>query len=183
MDMVVARPVELTVEATGRGSRLVPALAVLVATGVVALAVIVGLQTRGDVAQAHARQAALQAARVAAANLTTIDYRSANRDLGRIISGSTGALRAQFESQRSQFPAVLQKEKSVSTGTVLASALDTLRGGRAVVLVAVDATVSNAASAKAGSQTLVKHYRMVMKLQRTHGRWLVADVAFAGVPQ
>jgi Mce-associated membrane protein len=129
------------------------------------------------------RQAALQAARQQAANLTTISYETADRDLARIISAATGTLKTQFEAQRSQFPTVLRRDKSVSIGTVLAAGVASQSAKTVDALVAVDAEVSNAQSAKAGSGKLVKHYRMDMKLVRIDGHWLVSQVAFAGLPQ
>ena len=52
----------------------------------------------------------------------------------------------------------------------------------AQVAVATDATVSTTGGGTT-PQSVVKHYRMVMKLRLVQGRWLVTDVAFAGVPQ
>jgi Mce-associated membrane protein len=91
-------------------------------------------------------------------------------------------LKTQFEAQRAQFPAVLKRDKSVSVGTVLASGVTSQSASTVEALVAVDAAVSNAESAKAGGP-IVKHYRMDMKLVRIGGRWLVSQVAFAGLPQ
>jgi Mce-associated membrane protein len=130
-----------------------------------------------------ARQAALQAARQQAVNLTTISYQTADADLGRIISAATGTLKTQFEAQRAQFPDVLKRDKSVSVGTVLAAGVASQSKGTVEALVAVDAAVSNDQTAKAGGRPLVKHYRMDMKLVLVGGRWLVSQVAFAGLPQ
>ena len=33
------------------------------------------------------------------------------------------------------------------------------------------------------AQSVLKHYRMVMRLVKVHGHWLVSDIAFAGAPQ
>jgi Mce-associated membrane protein len=127
------------------------------------------------------RQAALQAARQEAVNLTTISYQTADADLGRIIAAATGTLKTQFQAQRAQFPTVLARDKSVSVGTVLAAGVASQSAGTVEALVAVDASVSNAASEKTGP--VVKHYRMDMKLVRVGGHWLVSQVAFAGLPQ
>ncbi len=159
------------------------ALAVVVVLGLVAAAAVLAVKARDLAARRDSEQTAMQAARQEAVNLTTIDYRTADRDLGRIINAATGALRTQFAAQRSAFPGVLRQDKSVSTGTVLSSALVSLHGRQAQVMVAVDASVSNTASAGAGSNGVLKHYRMVMKLDRQGNRWLVSDVAFAGLPQ
>jgi Mce-associated membrane protein len=138
------------------------------------------LDDRDAQAREDARQAALQAARQQAVNMTTISYETADRDLGRIISAATGTLKTQFEAQRKQFPDVLRREKSVSVGSVLAAGVTSQTGNTVEALVAVDATVKNATSGDAG---VVKHYRMDIKVVRLGGRWLVSQVAFAGVPQ
>jgi Mce-associated membrane protein len=131
-----------------------------------------------------ARNAALAAAKTEAVNLTTIRYTSAAADVDRILAGATGKLRAQFESEKAQFPSVLQRQQSESEGSVLSAAVVSCSdsSGTAQVVVAADANVSTAAAA-GKRQSVLKHYRMVMHLTRTGGRWLVSDVAFAGVPQ
>ena len=138
---------------------------------------------RDDRARDDARQAALQAARQEAVNLTTISYETADADLGRIIASATGTLKTQFAAQRAQFPDILKRDKSVSVGTVLAAGIASQSARTVEALVAVDAAVSNAETAKAGGGPLVKHYRMDMKLVLVGGRWLVSQVAFAGLPQ
>lgn len=131
-----------------------------------------------------ARSAALRAASAEALHLTTISYLTADRDLDRILAGATGGLRTQFAAQRSRFPALLAQQKSVSRGSVLSAGLVSLSGGdsSARVVVAVDAAVSTT-SPSGKTQSSLKHYRMVMQLVRSGSRWLVRDVAFAGLPQ
>lgn len=155
-------------------------LLTLLLCGLLAGVVLVGLDARAADRRDDARQAALQAARQQAVNLTTISYLTADRDLGRIISAATGALKTQFEGQRKQFPAVLRREKSVSVGTVLAAGVTSQTGDTIEALVAVDATVRTATSGPSG---VVKHYRMDLQLVRVAGRWLASQVAFAGLPQ
>ena len=166
--------------------RVVTALLLLGLAALVAAAVALALRAQDARERDDARQAALNAARRQAVNMTTIDYRTADRDLNRIIDNATGDLRTQFERQREQFPDILARDESVSVGTVLASGLASLEGDEAAAVVAVDATVNNTAIAKeqgAGGSGVVKHYRMHMQLVQRGGRWLVASVAFAGLPQ
>jgi Mce-associated membrane protein len=125
-------------------------------------------------------QQVLASARAEAVALTTIGYRTASADLNRVLAGATGALRTQFEKEKSQLPATLAQTKSSSRGTVLSSALTSLSGSRAQALVAVDATVTGTDT---GSTGVLKHYRMVVTLIQTNGHWLASDVAFAGQPQ
>lgn len=183
MATVAVRPVELERPGPPRRGvvRLVP-LALLVA--LLAADAVLFFRPRGDSTHDVVTRAVLTAARQEAVNLTTIAYTSAARDLDRIVAGSTGGLRQQFETQRAQFPAVLAKDKSVSRGRVLSAGLISLsdHNDAAQVAVATDATVSTTGGGTT-AQSVVKHYRMVMKLKLVNGRWLVSDVAFAGVPQ
>ena len=175
-----------SVEAEPAVARRRPGYLVLMAL-VVLLVGLVGLalwfvdQTRSLGPRDDGRQAAVQAARVEAVNLTTISYETADRDLARIIAATTGALKTQFVTQRTQLPTVLRRDKSISIGTVLAAGVTSQSGKTVKVLVAVDAQVSSAQSTKAGSSKLVKHYRMDMTLVSVSGHWLVSQVGFSGV--
>lgn len=166
------------------GRRWFPLWLVLsVALGaVVSLGVSLVVHPRSDDPGADVRQQALSVARQEAVNLTTISYLTADRDLGRIIARATGSLRTQFEGQRQGFPTVLTRDKSVSVGNVLAAAVSSQSGTAVQVLVAVDATVTSQ-PVGATSTSVVKHYWMDMRVTRVADRWLVSQVAFAGVPQ
>jgi hypothetical protein len=167
---------------TGRG----PVIAAAVLLGaLLAAAVVFGIRDhrhRDATAQTlvPAEQSAMSAARAEAVALTTIGYQTASSDLNRVLAGATGSLRTQFEKERSQLPATLAQTKSQSRGTVLSSALSSASADRAQVLVAVDARVTGTDTTSSGA---LKHYRMVVTLQRVAGRWLASEVAFAGTPQ
>ena len=166
--------------AAKRRALVVPVLLALVLCALVAGVVATASDRRADDRRDEARQAALQAARQQAVNMTTISYETADRDLGRIIAAASGTLKTQFEAQKKSFPGVLRQQKSISVGTVLAAGVAGQTGNKVEALVAVDAAVRNATS---GSSAVVKHYRMDMTLVRSGGRWLVSEVAFAGLPQ
>ena len=183
MDVAAVRPAEL--EPTQRRTTTRLLLVAPIAALVALLALVAVLLARPREHSTHDRVAAavLTAARQEAVNLTTISYTSAQRDLDRIINAATGGLRTQFLSQRAQFPSVLARDKSVSQGQVLSAGLISLtHNSQAQVDVATDATVTTTAGGS-NAQSVVKHYRMVMKLTLVHGHWLVSDVAFAGAPQ
>lgn len=173
-----AQPVEVVTRAARR--RVLPFLLLVLLCGLVVAIVATLVDARSADSRAAERRAALQTARQQAVNLTTISYQTAERDLARIIAASTGTLKTQFQTQAKSFPGVLRTEKSVSTGRVLAAGVKSQDGKVVEALVAVDATVRNAASGGAG---VVKHYRMDMRLVLVGRRWLVSTVAFAGLPQ
>jgi Mce-associated membrane protein len=165
------------------GAPLVVTLALLTAlAGLVVLLAVLVQHTSDRHARGDARAAAAVAARTEALNLTTISYRTAGADLDRILASATGKLRAQFAAERPNFARTLAPQKSVSKGDVLAVGIARSSSRTAVAEVAVDATVTTV-GASGKPQSVLTHYRMVMRLVRIHGRWLVSDVAFAGAPQ
>lgn len=155
-------------------------LAALLALVVVLALLVIGASDRN--ARSDARDAVVAAARSEALNLTTISYQTANADLARILAGATGALRAQFAAEQAHFADTLAPDKSVSTGDVLAVGLVHSSASTAQADVAIDATVTTTPSG-GKAQSVLKHYRMVMRLVKLNDRWLVSDVAFAGAPQ
>ena len=188
MDVVAVRADELepggSADAPRRRGGVAAAVVVLVVLAALVAAVVVLLlraQSRAD--RADTRDAVLQAARQEAVNLTTLSYKTVERDVDRILSGATGDLRKQFDAQRPAETRVLAQTKSVSRGNVLAAALVRLvpESDTAQAVVAADATVTSETNA-GKPQSVLKHYRLVMRLQRVDGRWLVSDVAVAGRP-
>ena len=167
-----------------RGGSAVLVAALVVLAALVAILVVLLLQASHRNARDDARRDAAAAARSEALNLTTISYQSADADLRRILDGATGKLRGQFAEEQPRFADSLAGDRSRSKGSVLSVGVvpGSLSNSEAQVIVAADATVTTAG--KSGQdQSVLKHYRMVMRLVKVHGRWLVSDVAFAGEPQ
>ena len=150
--------------------------------GLLALLVMLLLQASGRNARDDRRSAVAAAARSEALAVTTISYQTANADLNRILRGATGQLRSQFAEEQPHFADTLQPDKSVSKGDVLSVGVVSVSDSAAQVVVATDATVTTAPPGKQ-PQSVLKHYRMVMRLVKVHGHWLVSDIAFAGAPQ
>jgi hypothetical protein len=182
-DGVTVAPADVAApRSSGRGPAIAAAVLLL---ALVAAAVLLGIRDHrhrdaNGQPLVPAEQSALSAARAEAVALTTIGYQTAASDLNRVLAGATGSLRSQFERERSQLPATLAQTKSQSRGTVLSSALSSVSADHAEVLVAVDARVTGTDTTASG---VLKHYRMVVTLQRVAGRWLASEVAFAGTPQ
>jgi Mce-associated membrane protein len=101
---------------------------------------------------------------------------SVDRDLQRIVAGSTGDFRDEFTRGQSQVRAAIVENNVDSRGTVLRAALVSGDRRHAVVLVAIDATVRNT-KAPDGRQS---HYRIQVELNHTDGRWLVSRLQFVG---
>jgi len=150
---------------------------VAVLAGLVALAVPLALHVSDGHARDGQRAAVVAAARLEVTNLMNISYASAARDLDRVIAGSTGDLRRQFEVQRAHVSS-LSGSRSRLTGSVVTAGLlwlHTDQTARVVVAAAGTDTTEGAAST-------LRHYRWVLTLQQSNGRWLVSDAALEGIP-
>jgi Mce-associated membrane protein len=156
-----------------------PITAMLLAALCLALAAAVVFVGRwyGDRQLDRAHQQAIAAAKQTTVDFVSVSAGSVDRDLQRIVAGSTGDFRDEFTRGQSQVRAAIVENNVDSRGTVLRAAL--LSGDRrhAVVLVAVDATVRNT-KAPEGRQS---HYRIQVELGRAgSGRWLVSRLQFVG---
>jgi len=140
-----------------------------------ALAVWLGLGVQARQQRDADRQAALHAARLAAADLMTINYRTAQRDLDRIVAVSAGAFRSQVLSARQELTDQVRKAQSVSTANVLAAGITgDVSGGAARVIVVVDATITS----KNAPNGVVDHYRETVTVRHLGSRWLASQVTF-----
>lgn len=132
--------------------------------------------------------ASVAAARTEALNIMTLDYRTAKRDLQRVIDGSTGQMHDQYTSSASNLIATANSGKSVSTGTILSSGISypnnqpKLTSKTAEVLVAGDANVLFAATKTSKASTLQVRYRFIFEMQKIGNVWKASQLNFAGLP-
>jgi Mce-associated membrane protein len=163
---------------TGRSLVLV----LMVALSVVAIAFTLVLVPKISAASAEdtRRDDILQAARQQAVNFTTLDYQHLDRDLDRVIAGSTGDFRKQFRAGTSDLTKLVTENKAVAEGEVLDAGIISNDSDSAQVLVVADSTVTNTGSPKGEK----RHYRIQMDLVRDPdvkgGRWLISDLTFVG---
>lgn len=156
----------------------------LVLFAVLALAAVVALVGTGVLtpklsaaaARDDRRAEVLHAARQQAVNFTTLDYRHLDRDLARVLTGSTGDFRKQFQAGVKDLTTLFTANKVVSTGEVLEAGLVSSDSDSARVLVVADSTVVNTASPKGDK----RHSRIQLDLVRHGDRWLVSDLTFVG---
>ncbi len=118
----------------------------------------------------------LQAARQQAVNFTTLDYRHLDRDLGRVLAGSPGDFRKQFQAGTENLTQLVTANKAVSKGEVLDAGLVSSDADSARVLVVADSSVTNTSSPKGEK----RHYRIQLDLVRHESTWLVSDLTFVG---
>ncbi|MET8361311.1 hypothetical protein [Micromonospora sp. NPDC005171] len=167
---------ERATSTTRRRSLVVLLVAVLAAT--VAAGGVTGHRWYVDRATDQARQQALAAAKQASVNFVSVSAASVDRDIQRITAGATGDFKDEFTRGQSQVRSAVVENKVDSRGTVLRAGLVSGDRRRAVVLVAVDATVKNV-KAPEGRPS---HYRIQLDIvhDKASGRWLVTRLQFVG---
>lgn len=150
--------------------------------GAATAVVLLALRARTADQESAERLRVLAAARQSAVDLTSISHRQAAADIDRVLARATGELAEQFRRERPKLVTLLASTRATSRGTALAAGIVTLKSNSAQVLVAVDASVSNADTERSGKGPLVQRYRMRLTLREVGGRWLTERVQFAGAP-
>jgi Mce-associated membrane protein len=172
---VVTRPRPAPRRQWWRDVNVVLGLALAVA---VVLAAVAGLRWQDQRAAERGRQEALAAATQAAVNFVSVSVSTVDSDMQRIIDAATGEFKEEYEANKSTFRTQVVENKASSTGTVLRAAILSSDSDSAVVLVALDATITNV-NAPDGK---LSHYRMQLDLALDPGskRWLVSRLEFVG---
>jgi Mce-associated membrane protein len=167
------RPAEAA--AAGRPTWLAPVLVLLLVLAA-AGAVWTGVQVRDVRAEHRADSAALAAGRTAATDFTSYDYRHLDDDLGRVTAMSTGTFREQFSKALGALTQAIQQAKGVSVGRITHAGLTRRTGDTAVVVAAVDATITNSST----TEPSIRRYRLQITLDHSTGSWLISDVTPVG---
>jgi len=154
---------------------LAAAMALFVVAGLVA-AVLVGRSVLAARQRVALGGDAVAAATQLGVNFTTLDYRSFDRDAGRVLAGATGTFKSEFSAQSSQLKQLVTSNKAVSKGKVLQAGLVSYDADSARVLLVVDAEVTNSSA----TTPVARHYRMQVDLNRSGGQWLAAQLQFVG---
>lgn len=123
---------------------------VIAAVGLAALGGVFAYQMHLAHEEEARREAAMQAARQEAVNLMSLNYRTLDRDIQRILDGATGQLEQQFNNSAEQLKTVVPQVKAVTSGEVLSAGVVNIDGGTAEVLLVVDQTVRNEAQGSSG---------------------------------
>ena len=116
------------------------------------------------------------AARQGVINLMSIDYATADESVKRVIDGSTGRFRANFEETADDFVKALKDEKIVTKATVNDAAVESLTGDSAVVL--ISATSRREGQQAPKDQQEPRLWRIVLTLQRDGGQIKMSGVEF-----
>ncbi|MFI0405352.1 hypothetical protein [Actinomadura sp. 3N508] len=154
---------------------LSPTITIVLSVVVIGLAVasgwlgVITLQNRDEADQ---KAKAMQSARQMGVNLMSLDAATAQRDLDRIVSGTTGNLKNKLGSQSKAFLDQITKYKAKSTVSDVDAALVSIDDDSAEVMVSLNGTVTND-KVKNGTP---QGYRYQMDLSRVGDRWLVSGL-------
>lgn len=105
--------------------------------------------------------------------LTTLDPKTGGTSLKRLESSLTGGFRQQFAAMYSTFSGVVEKGKVTSTGTIDATAVQSLTSTKAQVLVAAEAQVSDPKH-----KATARQYRFRVSLRRVGDSWRISGMEF-----
>jgi Mce-associated membrane protein len=97
-----------------------------------------------DTARHQQREAAFVAgAKKGVVNMISLDFNRANEDVQRVIDGSTGPFKADFQQRANDLITVVRQSKTVTEGRVNAAAIESMERNSAVVLVSATSQVTN----------------------------------------
>ncbi|MGB8407046.1 MAG: hypothetical protein WCE30_23595 [Mycobacterium sp.] len=125
-------------------------------------------------AEQHRRAEFAAAAAQGVVNLMSLDYRHAQQDVQRILDGTTGDFKKDFEATAQDFVKVAESSKSVTEATVTATAVQAMTQDTATVLVAATTKVTNAAS----KDQQPRSWRWSVDVARDGGQIKLAKVEF-----
>jgi Mce-associated membrane protein len=114
------------------------------------------------------------AARQGVITLMSIDFNKAKDDVQRIVDNSTGQFKTDFQAQADDMVKASQDAKVVTTATVASAAVQSMTDNSAVVLVAANSEVTNAAGAKKEPRT----WRLSVTVARDGGQMKLSRVEF-----
>lgn len=116
------------------------------------------------------------AARQGLINLMSIDYATADDSVKRVVDGSTGRFRANFEETSDEFVKALKDEKIVTKATVNDAAVESMTDDSAVVLLSATSRREGPQAPK--DQQQPRLWRVVLSLQRDGDQIKMSGVEF-----
>lgn len=116
------------------------------------------------------------AARQGVVNLMSIDYKTAQETVQRVLDGSTGQFRENFAGTAEDFVDALQQEKVTTRAMVNDAAVESITGDSAVVL--VSATSVREGPQAPQDQRQPRVWRVVVSLQREGEDIKISGVEF-----
>lgn len=126
--------------------------------------------------QREQREAAFAAgARRGIINMTSLDYNKAREDVQRVIDSATGEFKDDFQSRANDFTSVVAQSKSITEGTVNATAVESMNGNSAVVLVSATSRITNSPPGKAEAPRI---WRLRVTVTEVGGQFKMSKVEY-----
>jgi len=116
------------------------------------------------------------AARQDVVNLMSMDFNKAQESVQRVLDGSTGKFKANFDETSDEFIKALRDEKILTTATVNDAAVDSMTADSAVVLVSATSRREGKQAPKDQQQPRV--WRIVLTLERDGDQIKMSGVEF-----
>jgi Mce-associated membrane protein len=126
--------------------------------------------------QRHSAAEFVAAARQDVVNLMSMDYNKSQESVQRVLDGSTGKFKANFDETADEFAKALRDEKIVTSATVNDAAVDSMTGDSAVVLVSATSRREGKQAPKEQQQPQV--WRVVLTLEREGDQIKMSGVEF-----
>ncbi|MCC3330694.1 hypothetical protein [Nocardia abscessus] len=178
-DSAAAQPGPSESTRRGRMSRVLPLVrrgllpvGAAVAVAAIVAAAVLGWQLKKERDVDAAAEAGLAAARSYAVTLTSVDSGTLDRDFAAVLDGSTGEFHDMYTRSSGQLRQLLLDNKATGKGTVLDAAVKSATETKVEVLLFIDQTVTNTASA----DPRVDRSRVLMTMELVDGRWLASRV-------
>ncbi|MFI5720652.1 hypothetical protein [Nocardia sp. NPDC051750] len=163
-----------TTESTGAGRpvRILVAVMALLLIGTTGLAGVLGWQWKDRRDTDRAATAALAAAQQYAVALTSIDTIQMDADFAAIADGATGEFKNMYTRSAEHLKPLLAQAQSVSKGRVVAASIQSASRDRVVVMLFVDAEITNTTT----PEPRLDRNRIIMTMDRVGDRWLAGEV-------
>lgn len=147
----------------------------LLAAALLAATIVLGLRTMEAADAARDRDGAINAARQTALNMMTLDYKTINEDMQRVLAGTTGVFKDQYASNSATFIEEVTKTQATSQAEILSAGLTGGDADSAEVIVAVSALVTSPAVPEGNP----RYMRFVLDVTKVDGKWLVSKFGVA----
>jgi Mce-associated membrane protein len=132
-------------------------------------------QHRDATEQRHREAAFVAGAKQGVINMISLDYNKAKEDVQRVIDGSTGQFKDDFQQRANDVISVVTQSKAVTEGTVNAAALESIDENSAVVLVSARSQITNSPP---GKDEPPKIWRLRVTVAEVGGQYKMSKVEY-----
>ncbi|KZS76299.1 hypothetical protein A4G26_22000 [Mycobacterium kansasii] len=153
---------------------LAKAAAVVIICGFAALSGIMVWQHHQTTQRHERAEAFADGAKKGIINMISLDFRKAKEDVQRVIDSSTGEFKDEFQQRAADFTKVVEQSKVVTEGTVTATAVESMDGNTALVLVSATSRVTNGGNGKEEP----REWRLKVTVTEENGQYKMSKVEF-----